>query len=340
MFLIKQVLAINLSLLVFSGLGLVAKAASKIECFDGLERIQASIACSNVRYPESPVWVDGGLFLVEYARDRVTRVKDGKAQTFWTKKGCGPAAVTRYRQDEFLIACYNDDSVVHLSSQGLILKSFREAGAGSPGSKAFKGPNDFAADLSGGIYFTASGVFELAAPIEGEVYYLGSDQSLRRVAGGIHYSNGIAVVPDGRSLLVAEHLKNRILKYQILKPGVLGEKPEVFIDLNGRAVPPQKDLAKGLQGPDGMRIGPDGVLYIAQYGGARVLKVSPGGEFIGSIQFESDYSNTDNVWVDEKGGLFVSAFMDSKDLGFPGAIFKILDPLLTTRKSLTCRVSP
>ena len=43
--------------------------------------------------------------------------------------------------------------------------------------KPFIGPNDFAADGQGGIYFSASGIYDLSAPISGAVLYLSADQS-------------------------------------------------------------------------------------------------------------------------------------------------------------------
>jgi hypothetical protein len=43
--------------------------------------------------------------------------------------------------------------------------------------KPFVGPNDFAADGLGGIYFSASGVYDLKAPISEAVLYLSAGQS-------------------------------------------------------------------------------------------------------------------------------------------------------------------
>lgn len=80
--------------------------------------------------------------------------------------------------------------------------------------RAFTGPNDFAPDDRGGLYFSASGAYDVKAPITGAVLYLRADgTSIEQAATLIHYPNGLTLSKDRRNLLVAEMLASRILSF-------------------------------------------------------------------------------------------------------------------------------
>ena len=84
-------------------------------------------------------------------------------------------------------------------------------------------------------------------------------------ARGLHYPSGIVLRPDGKTLLVAESLRNRILTYDVLAPGKLGPM-KVF------AVLPSKQSGQIDNQPDGMCLDLHGNLYVA-HNGMRVVEV-------------------------------------------------------------------
>jgi sugar lactone lactonase YvrE len=266
----------------------------------------------------------------------VSVLKDGKIEVFWARPGCGPAAVTRYQTSGFLVACYDANTVVQLSKMGRVEKVYR-----SSGTRSFKGPNDFSVDSKEGTYFTASGVFKISAPVEGEIHYLPPQGNLVRVASGIHYSNGIAVISQegrGPKVLVSEHLKNRILSYAILKNGKLSRTSEVFYDL-AKQLPARADSTQGLQGPDGMRLGADGIIYIAQYAASRIIKLRTDGTLVGQISIDSTFRNPTNVWLHDHK-LYVSAYRETSSPDSSGIILMIDDPKISSRKNLNCSIRP
>lgn len=314
-----------------------SKPAKSIQCLAAGEdqKIEARLVNPLSYYPESPLKVGGDLFYVEYSKHRVMFF-DGKLnRVFWTQTGCGPAAIALDGLD-FLVTCYDSNSLVRLSKKGKVLETY----------SSFKGPNDFAPDGQGGIFFTASGVFDVdmkKAPIEGKIFYKGKDHKIREIADGIYYANGIAVDLAGKTLFVSEHLKNQILEYKIEPDGDLKKPARVFADLN-KLPTPNADLSGGLRGPDGMKLSKNGILFVAQYAGARILKFQTlsgkdRGSLIGEIRFRGPYPNTDNLWLAEEGTLFGSAVEESpNNPDYPGIIYQISDPLLNSRKLLDCNV--
>src|SRR5205085_4376529 len=87
-----------------------------------------------------------------------------------------------------------------------ILRSLEPLGA--------RGHNDFASDGHGGVYLSASGVYDIKAPITGAVLHMSADgKTLTEVADTIHYSNGLTLDKGQRHLLVAEMLAGRVLSF-------------------------------------------------------------------------------------------------------------------------------
>src|SRR6516225_8040940 len=127
------------------------------------------------------------------------------------KDGCGPSALIPFN-GHLLIACYDDNSLAEIDASAKEVRTLRTDSGGKP----FIGPNDFAADAHGGIYFSASGAYDIKAPITGAVLHLSADgKSITEVADTIHYSNGLTLAHDGQHLLVAEMLAGRILSFPI-----------------------------------------------------------------------------------------------------------------------------
>jgi len=163
-------------------------------------------------YPEGPLWRDGKLLYVEYAGPGIKIWDGSRAAAYWRGEHCGASGLISYRRNHLLVACYDMNAIVELDENGKQIRVIDKDGA----SKPFIGPNDFTADGAGGIYFSASGIYDLKAPISGTILHLapGTD-TLVEVANLIHYSNGLTLAKDGKNLLVAEMLAGRILSFPI-----------------------------------------------------------------------------------------------------------------------------
>ena len=267
-------------------------------------------------YPEGPLWQNGKLFYVEYARNRVM-VWDGKTnRQFWEQDHCGANALIPFGKEHLLVACYDANALVELDDTGKTVRTFMKDVAGKP----FTGPNDFATDSRGGVFFSASGVYDVKAPITGAVLYLSADGStIKRLADTIDYSNGLTVSRDGKTLLVAEMLAGRILAFPIADDGTLGPRT-VWARLQDIAPPtPHEDAYNG---PDGLKLGPDDNYYIAQNGSGRVLVADARAKLVRIIEVATPFVTNMAFGPDGADTVFVTGAFDQWKEPYPGIVYR------------------
>jgi gluconolactonase len=214
---------------------------------DGVKVLNA-----DAHFPEGPIWYHGKLYYVEYDRNSVTTWDGKKNIVFWSKKGCGPSAVIPTARGEFLTTCYDSGSIGRISADGKDLPAYTHDKDGNP----FVGPNDFAPDRHGGIYFTCSGT----APgpvIDGKIFYLAGDGTITQMAANVHSANGIVVSNDGKILYAIETEDHRLIQFKIGPDGSLSDR-RVFLDLD--------DLTHNVTHiyPDGVKMNSQGELYIGE----------------------------------------------------------------------------
>ena len=211
-----------------------------------------TILNDDAHFAEGPIWYHGKLYYVEYDRNSVTVWDGTKNSIFWSKPGCGPSAVIPTARGEFLTTCYDSGTIGHISADGKDLPPYSHDKDGH----AFVGPNDFAPDHHGGIYFTCSGT----APgpvIDGKIFYLAADGTITQEATEVHSANGIVVSNDGKILYAIETEDNRLIEFKIGADASLSER-RVFLNLD--------ELTHHVAHiyPDGVKIDSKGLLYIGQ----------------------------------------------------------------------------
>ena len=205
----------------------------------------------DAHFAEGPIWYHGKLYYVEYDRNTVTTWDGHENKIFWSQKGCGPSAVIPTAQGEFLTTCYDSNSIGRISADGRTLPPFTEDKAGNK----LVGPNDFAPDGHGGIYFTASG--HPGSAIDGKVFYLAADGTLEQKAENVESANGVVVSKDGKLLYVIETEGHRLLEFNIGPGGSLSDR-RLFLNVD--------DLTHNVGHiyPDGVKIDSKGEIYIGQ----------------------------------------------------------------------------
>ncbi len=284
--------------------------------FAGQDALAGEVQTINGKsfYPEGPLWLDGRALYVEYSGHTVM-AWDGTANTqIWKQDGCGPAALAKVPEG-LLVTCYDTSTLVVISLDGKTLDAIDAAKAGV----SLKGVNDLAEDAKGGIYMSASGVYDAAAPIEGTIVYRAADGSYREVANDLHYSNGMAVADGGKTLLVAEMLAARVLKFDIAADGSLSNR-RVFVRLKDVVADPAD--ADAYYGPDGLKVDKAGNLYIAQNGGGSVLVVSPEGKLLRQLAVPGKYVTNVGFAADETM-LIVTAATDAWNAPYPGEVYLV-----------------
>ena len=91
----------------------------------------------------------------------------------------------------------------------------------------------------------------------------------RVVAEGLAFPNGMAVTPDGSTLVVAESYGGVLSAYAIAEDGSLEDR-RVWADLAGAA-------------PDGICMDAEGAVWFAEVPGQRCVRVAEGGEVLATI---------------------------------------------------------
>jgi sugar lactone lactonase YvrE len=105
-----------------------------------------------------------------------------------------------------------------------------------------------------------------AAGAVGFVVLVRPDGSTERVAEGLAFPNGMALVDDGRTLLVAESWGSRLTAYAVDADGRLGKR-RVWAETPGLH-------------PDGIDAHPDGTVSFADVGQSCCVRVAEGGEVL------------------------------------------------------------
>jgi gluconolactonase len=270
-------------------------------------------------YPEGPVVVGDATYYAEMGDHRVMRW-DGHANTrVWSRPGCGPTSVARGTGDTLIVLCDQEQVLVRITPAGKTVEVIDHDSNG----KKFLTPNASINDARGGIYWSASGLFSPTSPAEGAVLYLDKAGGLHRLAEGIHYSNGVALSPDGTALYVSEHLSRRILAYDVGEDGSLSGT-RVFLRLDD--VVGSDPKREWYVGPDGLAMDHAGNLYIAEYGGGRLIIVDKAAKLLATVPFPEQYV-TAPVLTDNERRIFVTAPASLVNPEAYGKVYSVANPV-------------
>jgi sugar lactone lactonase YvrE len=226
-------------------------------------------------YPEGPtIWRDS-LYWAEMTTHRIRRHAQGKTDTVWELRGCGPTSIKRDAERGFWILCHLAHLVIRVDN------AFQETGRYDRDEKggAIAWPNDASSDAAGRLYLSSAGVFDLGAPATGRVLLIDGDRPVRVLVTGLRYANGVYLDRAKQRLYVSEHLARKVHVLQLAGPDQVRER-RVFFDFDAAGI---DRPAFSMAGPDGLRIiGTD--LYVAEYGGGRIHVVTPEGKLRRTIR--------------------------------------------------------
>ena len=268
-------------------------------------------------FPEGPLFVNDKLHWVEYSSNRLMRL-DGETRTILhEQEGCGHNGLLLSPDRQLVLVCYESNEILYLDLDGKVLERIDADEDGRP----FNHPNDIVFTDEGGAYLTTSGPFVAAAKqIVGGVYFRAPGTAgFVEVADDVHFGNGIAVINDGSTLLVAEHNANRILSFDINDDGTLSNR-KLFARMTDMLPGPTQPSI--WLGPDGMKLDSKGNIFVAYYMGGAVVKMSPEGKFLQSFEIPG-IGVTNLTFYPDDLSMYVTAVEDMTGAPFHGSIWKI-----------------
>jgi sugar lactone lactonase YvrE len=105
----------------------------------------------------------------------------------------------------------------------------------------------------------------------GTVVCVRPDGSVRKMADGLQWPNGMALVDDGRTLVVADSHAEQLVGFRVAADGTLSAR-RVWADLE--------------HAPDGICADADGAVWVATVPGRRCMRVREGGELLDSVDVD------------------------------------------------------
>ena len=273
---------------------------------------------SDLRGPEGPLYVDGKLYFVEWVSNTLS-VWDGKQTTVLNSTArCGHNGLALTKKKTFMLACTDQGAILEIGLEGRQLRRWDRDSKGRP----FEGGvNDVVVAPDGGVYATIFGPFiEAPTVVIGRILYLapGAKQWVE-VANDLNYANGIGISPDQKTLYVSETVGNCILKFTIEKDGSLSHRSN-FALLN--LLTPNK-VDSWWIGPDSMKIDAQGNLYVAQWSGGKVLKISPEGKLRNVFEIAAGNGTTNVAFGPDGKDLYVTVVKGPNDPQAKGSIVKV-----------------
>jgi sugar lactone lactonase YvrE len=225
-----------------------------------------NVLMTGIGLGESPRWHDGRLWFADWvAQELIALDLDGTREV-----------VTNVRSLPFSIDWLPDGPMLVTSGKKLLRMEADGSLVTHVDLSALSdyGWNEIVVDGRGNTYvdnicFDFMGGGEVAPGI---VALVTADGSVRRVADGLAFPNGMAVTPDGSTLIVAESFASRLSAFEIADGGSLTN---------------QRVWAKLGDGPgagDGICIDAEGAVWTSA--GKTVMRVREGGEVL--EQFELD----------------------------------------------------
>jgi gluconolactonase len=285
----------------------------------GVASADMQVVATDVIGVEGPQIVGSDLYYVSWAKETVNKW-DGKNNSVVKDfPGCGPTGLTLTPSKTLFVACSADPgTIMEIDLKG---NKIGQWDADKQGNKLVGGVNDLVTARSGAVYATLWGqATKVPSKVSGKIIMFSpQSKTWSVVAEHINYANGIGLSPDNKTLYVSAEVGNVVYKFPVNKDGTLGDM-ENFAVL-GALSPTQ--YTDPWTGPDGIEVDHDGNVYVAQWGGGKILKISSTGELLKAIEVPGSSGTTNIAFSDDDKTMFITAVDDSSASIATGKIFKV-----------------
>jgi sugar lactone lactonase YvrE len=207
---------------------------------------------------ESPRWRQGRLWFSDWGAQEIIAVDaDGKSEVMVRSAFGLPFCIDWLDDTRLLVVSGRAGLLLRREPDGMLATHADLRGLA-------EGPwNEIVVDGRGNIYVNGG---------PGLIALIGRDRVPRQVADGIAFPNGMAVVPDNSTLIIAESHGRRLTAFDIAPDGGLSRR-RVWADLGAGA-------------PDGICIDAEGAIWYADVPRRRCVRVREGGEVLATVELD------------------------------------------------------
>ncbi len=227
------------------------------------------ILTTGLTFPEQPRWHEDRLWLSDWGKQEVITLDlQGRKEVVVEGQGF-PLCVDWLPDGRLLMVSASDGRLLCQEPDGSLVTYADLNGLSNrpPG-------NELVVHPSGYVYVNGGG-FDLMAGedfVPGMIALVGLDRSVRCVADGLGFPNGMHISPDGPTLIVAESYANRLTAFDIDGDGTLSNR-RVWADLDGGV-------------PDGICVNAENAIWYADVPNKRCVHVREGGEVLAMIELD------------------------------------------------------
>jgi sugar lactone lactonase YvrE len=213
-------------------------------------------------FAEGPRWHDGAVYLSHIHDDAIERVDADGTTTRVADLPGSPISMSFAADGSIVVSALSAGALWRIDTDGMVSECFDL----TPLSPHNFG--DLVIDDHGRIYLANQG-FDYTAGlpdiVDSPIFLLTPDGVAREVARGFNYANGLAITPDGRSLIVAESFAHRLVTVDIDDDGSLGNR-RVLAEFDGSSR------------PDGICCDAEGAVWSANSTGKEVVRCALDGQ--------------------------------------------------------------
>jgi sugar lactone lactonase YvrE len=232
-----------------------------------------SLVADGLVFAEGPRWHTGAVYFSDIHDDAVKRVVPGGDVEVVAQLPGSPISIGFTDDGRLLVSALADQAIWEVDDGGEVrvlhdLSSASKFGFG-----------DIVIDPQGRIFIANRGFdFTQGIPekVDAPIFRIDVDGSVGEVASGFEYPNGLAILPDGRTLVVAETFTHRLLTLEISPDGSLDAPKELV------------SFAEQAARPDGICCDAESAVWSANAHGHEVVRVARDGTITQRISTGDD----------------------------------------------------
>jgi sugar lactone lactonase YvrE len=224
------------------------------------------VLMEGVAFPESPRWHEGRLWFSDWLAQEVIALSPEGDSEVMARVEAFPFSIDWLPDGGMLVTAGRE--ILRLEPDGTLVAH------ADLGELSEYGWNEIVVDEGGNAYVNGAG-FDMMGGGEfapGIVAVLRPDGSAEVVAEGVAFPNGMAITPDGSTLIVADSYGKELTGFDIGPDGALSNR-RVWADL-GDGV------------PDGICLDAEGAVWYGDVPNRRCVRVAEGGEVLDTVEVD------------------------------------------------------